>query len=238
MAEKNIEDNHIKLSQEDKKIILEVLLKDFELMRAEAKDVAASHWKYSVPFALSIITTFIASFYKAELIFLVPLFILAQFAAVLNNHYGYIYLLSSYIKVIEKKINEIISLNNLVEYENEFVHRYFSGVHPKLYFRHHKIIEKPQPVLETLMLVPSFIIYLWSITGILIQIFKFNLPKNSRIVIMISVIILFFAALKIIYDIYFKGFTKLRDNMEQYQKEVLKRFREQIYSLIKTSNKL
>jgi len=167
-------------AEDSKRLMLDVLLKDFEVMRTEARDIVSSHWTYSVPFTLTMIAGFIGGLYRPVIMAIVPFFVLAQLAVMLNYHYGYIYLVNSYIKYIEKKINKLLKCPDLLEYENNFVPQYFTDWPKKNVWP--AIADRPQPILELLMLAPSFIIFFWSVTRFSLYILeKFRVIGSMRL---------------------------------------------------------
>jgi hypothetical protein len=139
----------------DKKEVLEVLLKDYELMRQQASKIVDSYWIFAT-FILSIGSFFVANTIQ-WVVLIVPFIILAQLAAILHYHCAYIYLTKAYIENIELKINALFESKNILEYEHRFVPEYFKS------YKLAKIGFIIRFIIALVIIFPSIVIYGFSL---------------------------------------------------------------------------
>ena len=202
----------------EKKEVLEVLLKDYDLMRQQASKIVDYYWTFAT-FILSIgllyATTAIPS-----VILVVPFIILAQFAAILHYHVGYMQLTRNYIEHIESKINTLLESNEILEYEHSFVPEYFKFFESfKNFFPHHRF-------LSIMMVSPSFAIYIISLW----KSFKYLLSWKITLSSWTGLLILFVyvSPLVVYYLIFSRCFVSFRKNTDKLRVESLVKFKKAI----------
>jgi hypothetical protein len=223
----------------NKESMKEVLLKDLELMRTEIQGIVSNHWRYSIGFIPSILgvisgatlQTFQKSHIFSIVLFLFSVyFVLAQMAAVFNYHYGYVTLVSNYIKTIEEKIKILFNGIDLIEYERNFVPVYFDETIPISGLR-----KKPQPFFELLIMIPSMLLFSIAIFAILLDSKFYNYFNGSVLEIIfgssISVGLIIGIILFIRTLIHYKRLGNIENELIKFKKDKLKEFNENLFNL-------
>ncbi|MBI2355516.1 MAG: hypothetical protein HYV06_10925 [Deltaproteobacteria bacterium] len=147
------------------KDIKDILISDFTVTRSQIRASEEWHVKISLIFTLSVVTATVAliTIDSAKLIIDKPwlfgfinLIIVAQLALLLNYHFLYLQLWTSYLELIETKLKILLNNGSLIEFESNFAPIYF---HHKSKGPYDVIKRLPNRILIVLIHLPSLTIY-------------------------------------------------------------------------------
>lgn len=200
--------------------------------------MVSNHWRYSIGFIPSILGIISGAtlqalekspYFPIVLFLFSAYFVLAQMAAVFNYHFGYVAIISNYIKTIEEKIKILFDGIDLIEYERNFVPVYFDETIPIPGFK-----KKPQPFFELLMMIPSIFLFSIAILAIAFNSKFHSYFQGTKTEIFFAASVSLGGVIAIIFFfrnlVLYRKLRNIKHELVRHREDILKRFKEKLHN--------
>lgn len=184
------------MNDNEKKIIADALLKDYDNIRAEIRIALNVQERTCTWLTVGIVVAFSYCFkegYEISYLFF-PTIVLGHLSLLLNRHSLMIAVLMRWIQRIEKCFNNLLEWEDLFDWESTFVRKLYESY--SINFLGLKEL-KPQTLFNLIIILPSISIFFISVVLGAEQLYnyaaKINIPKVIAYIVFIGLNILLFS---------------------------------------------